>query len=474
MKAVVYARISKEEQSSYSLEEQVKECRTYITEKGHEWVDTYIDDGYSAKDMNRPALQSMLNDIKSNRFELLVIWKLDRLTRDTLDGLSMVKNIFRPNGIEFASKTEDINTSTPDGYMMYTIRLSVAQVEREKTRERVIMGQAARARSGKRNVSKAPYGYTVVDDLALVINDDEAVIVKQVYEWYMEGHGKNKIATMLNDRGVPCAKGGKFWNESAVTQIIENPTYYGAVHWRGIVAEGTHTPIISKEVWDKCQDYINRRKESWMNQSSYDFPFSTVVKCAICGRSFHGKKRSKSGHEENKHPHLRLYRCSGKYRQNNCTISDISERKLVQLIFNTISFEFEDMDQNKTIDKDSPDVIKERKRLQKELDKSKDRLTKLAKAMASGNLDFDIYTQLRDEEKKKAALWEEQLNALPMEQENDSRRLGEIVQELRNLKKDWDTWTYAEQKIRVQKIFKRISILKVNGSWQIEEIEIHA
>lgn len=482
MKAVIYARISRDEQSNYSLEEQVKECRKYIENEGHEWVDTYIDDGYSAKDTNRPALQAMLADIPTKKFGLVVIWKLDRLTRDTLDGLTMVKSMFKPNGIAFASKTEDIDTSTPDGYMMFTIRLSMAQAEREKIRERVILGQTARARSGKRNSSSSPYGYRVVKDLALEIDEDEAYVVKQIFEWYLEGMGKNKIATILNERGVPCPKGGKVWAERSIDQIIMNPTYYGAVHWKRkgmpdserIIVENAHEPIISKEIWDKTQDYINRRRESWMNQSSYDFPFSTIVKCGICSRSYHGKNVSRGAELNAKFKRSRIYRCSGRYRQEKCGSPDIAESNLVKLLFNTIQFNFDEIDENKQVDKETPDAAKEKKRLLKELDKSKERLMKLAKAMSSGHLDFEIYTQLREEEKKKAAMWEEQLNALPSDQSTDTRRLGEIIEELKNLKRDWDSWSHAEQKIRIQKIFKRISIIKVNGQWQVEEIEIHA
>src|SRR5690242_20651217 len=125
----------------------------------------------------------------------------------------MVTTMFRPNGIEFVSFTEDIDTSTPDGMMMFTIRLSMAQRERERIAERSSMGQAARARKGLRNSPTRPYGYDINKDLALTVNEEEAEIVRQIFDWFLAGWGRIKIARSLNDQGIP-AKGGGIWYES--------------------------------------------------------------------------------------------------------------------------------------------------------------------------------------------------------------------------------------------------------------------
>lgn len=481
MKAVVYARISKEEQSVYSLEEQINECKRYIQAEGHEWVDTYLDDGYSSKDMNRPALQSMLEDIKTKKFGLIVIWKLDRLTRDTFDGLLMVKNHFKPNGIEFASKTEDIDTTTPDGFMMFTIRLSMAQAEREKIRERVILGHQARARTGKRNSPIAPYGYRCGEDLVLEVVEDEADIVRLIFNMYLEGNGHARICERLTEMGVSPPKSAKIWYEKTVRIILSNHAYYGASDWKRkdlpeserVIVENTHPAIVAKDIWDKAQDYMQRRRDQSMNRSSHDFPFSTIVKCALCGKSYYGRYAIRP--QNSKHPKSRIYNCKGRVNYPIvCNGPSISENKLTKLLFDTFQYELPDMDANKPINKDQPNHERERKRLTKELDKSKERQTKLAKAMSAGSIDFDIYVQLREEEKKKCAAWEEQLSALPSEQTTDTTRVAEVLEELRRLKEDWHTWSHSEQKIRLQKIFKRIVILKVDKKWQIEEIEIHA
>ena len=179
----------------------------------------------------------MLSQIKSKKFDVICVWNSDRLTRTVLDGLIMVTNMFRPAGIEFVSYTEDIDTSTPDGMMMFTIRLSMAQRERERIAERASMGQAARARRGLRNTPTRPYGYDINADLSLTTNEEEAVIVRQVFEWFLAGWGRIKIARTLNTTGIngePIpAKGGGLWYESVITDMITNPTYIGATHYKG-------------------------------------------------------------------------------------------------------------------------------------------------------------------------------------------------------------------------------------------------
>lgn len=479
MKASVYARISREEQSVYSLQEQVNQCMEYIKSEGHELVDTYIDDGYSAKNTNRPKLQQMMNDAQDKKFQILIIWKLDRLTRNTLDGLKMVHETFKPNGIEFASITEDIDTSTPDGFMMFTIRLSMAQAEREKIRERVILGQAARARRGGRNTYLAPYGYVCGDDLELIVDEEKAEIVRRIFREFVQGKGQTRICLDLMRDQIPAPRGGNIWHTNAIVAILKNRAYIGEVEWKQkehtenqrIRVSGIHDAIVDKDVFNKVQDYAKRKKERTMSQSSYDFPFSTIVKCGICGSSFHG--RYIQFKHSNRKP-ARNYYCHGTKHPRKCDSSTISEIKLTKLIFDTIQFEFQEIDPNKEIPEEKTDVSKERKRIEKELLKSKEKQMKLAKAMSSGNIDFDIYVQLRDEEKQRIEVLEQQMADLPQDQKTDTRRIGEIVEELKNLKQDWKTWSYIEQKVRVQKIFKRITILKVGNAWRIEEIEVNA
>lgn len=466
MKAVLYVRISKEDQSAFSLQEQIADCKDYCEKEKYELVDTYFEDGYSAKDLKRPEMTRMLSDIPKKKFNMIVVWRLDRLTRDTIDGLTMVKNLFKPNGVEFASVTEDIDTSTPDGYMMFTIRLSMAQNEREKIAARVTMGQMGRAKSGKRNTSAVPYGYDLGEELSLVINETESEVVRQIYAWFLMGHGRNKIATMLNERGVP-AKRGKLWHDLIVGKIISNITNTGAIHWKRkgdsedkrIIVHDTHEAIVSIEVYEQAQNIRERRTANDMSQSSYDFPFSTVVKCGECGRSYHGKIKMKGLQKRN-------YRCSGKYRQDSCSASDLSEPKLERL--------FLDQLKGVTINLEEPEKViggkdteKERKKLIRLIGDSSVRKKNYSRAMGDGKMTYETFSELIDEETLKVNEWQQELDLLNLATPGHKKTRKDLVNVIKGLNEEWPHMSDQQKKASVSKLFQFLVIKKMDGVWKI-------
>jgi site-specific DNA recombinase len=469
MRAVIYARISKDEQSKYSIGEQISLCQKFMEEEGHEVVEVFIDEGFSSKTMKRPALQKMLGQIKDKKFDIICVWNSDRLTRTTLDGLTMVTTMFKPADIDFASYTEDIDTSTPDGMMMFTIRLSMAQRERERIAERSSMGQAARARAGKRNTSARPYGYDVGEDLALTVNEEEAEIVRKIFDWYVGGWGRIKIAGVLNFEKIPANRGGK-WPEKIIGDILKNITYTGAVHFKlkgdpeskRIIVPNVHEAIITKEQYNLAQFVFGRRRDNDMSQSSYDFVFSTVVKCALCGRSFHGKMKTFS----DTRPHYRYYRCSGKYRpESMCTSSDLVEHKLIFSRIDTLlSPSYDDTKKVKT---DRVDIEKERKRLEKQIAQSRERRKNYARSMGDGKMDYEEYGELVSEEKNKADKWQQELDDLPQEELTMGQTMKDIRIELERVKKNWSSMSNEIRKTSIQHLFKRIVIGKINNEWAV-------
>jgi site-specific DNA recombinase len=468
MRASIYPRISKEDQSAFSLEGQIEECKKYIEKEGYTLGEIYIEDGYSAKNMKRPALTRMLEDLAQKKFDIIVIWRLDRLTRSTLDGLNMVINLFRPKGVEFASVTEDIDTSTSDGMMMFTIRLSMAQNEREKIAERSSMGQKTRAKSGKRNSSAEPYGYNVGEGLQLSINEDEAYIVKQIYEWYLQGWGRIKIARTLNEKNIPAKKGG-VWYEYIIGLILRNITYTGAVHWKAkdapeserVIVPGVHDAIIPMDMFKQAQTVFKRRRENDMNLSSFDFIYSTIVKCAVCGRSYHGKMKDKDRN-------YRYYRCSGKYLPSQkCDASDIIEAKLTNLIF--AHFESKDIviDKTKPVVKKTLDTDRERKRIEKFLNESKEMVKRWNMAFGKGKMDYDDFSKLIDDERIKVKSWEEELSNLPQDEKNASHTYKDVADRFKRISMDWERMDNLERKSVIQNFFKAIYIGKVDKVWKI-------
>lgn len=466
MKAVLYVRISREDQSAYSLQEQIAACKEYCEKEKYELMDIYFEDGYSAKDMKRPELQRMFSDLPKHKFNIIVIWRLDRLTRDTINGLDMVKNLFKPNGVEFAAVTEDIDTSTPDGYMMFTIRLSMAQAEREKIAARVTMGQMGRAKSGKRNTSATPYGYDLGDELSLVINETEAEVVRQIYAWFLMGHGRNKIATMLNERGIP-AKKGKIWFETIVGLIISNISNTGAIHWKRkgdpeekrIIVHDTHEAIVSKEVFEQAQIIRERRTANDMSQSSYGFAFSTVVKCGECGRSYHGKVKMKGNQTSN-------YRCSGRYRQDPCSASDLSEIKLERLFLDFVQGIKVSLDEPEKV-VGGKDTEKEKKKLAKLIGDSAAKKKNYSRAMGDGRMSYEAFSELIDEETVKVEEWQKELDQLNRSTPGHKKTRKDLVTFIRALNEEWPHMNEQQKKANVSKLFRFIVIKKVDGTWKI-------
>lgn len=462
MKAVIYARISKDEQSKYSISEQVQRCQKEMEDAGHQIVDIFIDEGFSSKTMKRPALQKMLSQIKSKRFDIICVWNSDRLTRTTLDGLTMVTTMFKPAGIEFASVTEDIDTSTPDGMMMFTIRLSMAQREREKIAERVVMGQIGRAKKGLRNTSSRPYGYDLGENLSLTINEREAEVVRKIFTCYLKGYGKNKIAGLLNNDNIPTLE-GSIWRERSVGDIIKNITYTGATHFKPkngerIVVPNAHEPIISIEEFEQVLKLNERKQEESMSQSSYDFPFSTILKCAVCGRSYHGKKNARG---------VRFYRCSGKYRQDPCFASDIAEKKIANILFQQIKVDLLEgfQEPRQSVDKDTN---KEKKKIERKLEESAQRRRNWSYAMGDGKMPYEDYSKLMEEENKRVAEYEKQLTELSKEQpQQHVTSMKEVAKRFLDINENWDKWSYDYRKEVMQKLFKRIVIAKIQDKWEV-------
>lgn len=470
MRAVIYSRISGEDQSVYSLDSQVEECKKEINHKSHELVEIYTENGYSAKNMNRPSLQRMFADLAAKKFDIIYIWRLDRLTRDTLDGLNMVVNIFRPNGVEFASVTEDINTSTSDGYMMFTIRLSMAQAEREKIRERTTGGLRKRAMAGKRTSAQRPYGYNI-NEMQLTVNEVEAEIVRRIYTMYAAGNGYLKIADTLNGDGVP-SRDEKGWTELILNKMLGNLNHIGANHWKRkedpeserIVTLNTHEPIVPIELFETVVSIKERKREGHMSKSSHEFCFSVVVKCGLCGQSFHGKTKTGST--------LKNYRCSGNTRDIKCGSSDISETKLTKLFLDYISKQsFTMVIPDKVIG--GRDTVKDRKKLEKNLTDSELKKERYTKGMGAGAIEFDKFLQLMAEEADKQKVWQAELDELNMQTPSHKKHHSDIARAFEDININWHSNSEMEKKLIISKLFKYIIIKKEIGVWKVAAVSLY-
>ena len=250
-KVAIYARVSTEDQAKegFSLDNQLEKLRSYCKARGWKIVGEYVDDGYSGRDIKRPAYQKMMEDI--DKWDVLLVMKMDRIHRNSKNFMLMMEQLRQKNK-EFVSMTESLDTSTAMGRFVMDIIQRIAQLESEQIGERVYDGMRQKAKQGVGLLgSPAPYGYRY-ENGKLVGIKEELDNVKEIYKMYLEGKSLQEIVDWFNEKGVKGKKGGK-WDKKTISRILSNPVYCGLVEWEDILFKGNHEAIISIEEFNKVQ-----------------------------------------------------------------------------------------------------------------------------------------------------------------------------------------------------------------------------
>lgn len=235
LRACVYTRVSTTEQAigGYSIDEQERMCEAAIVSKGWEYVGTFSDPGVSGRTMERDGLKSMLSAIEAGGIDAVVIYKLDRLSRKQRDTMTIIEDTFLKKGIDLVSLNETLDTSTPWGRAMIGILSSFNQMESENIQMRTSMGIEAKASKGGYAGGKPPLGYKSVNG-ELVVNPEEAEIVREIFRLRRRGVTMKGITAALNERGYRTRKGKEFLH-SAIQNILGNEDVY-----RGNYTYGEH------------------------------------------------------------------------------------------------------------------------------------------------------------------------------------------------------------------------------------------
>ncbi len=274
VRCAVYTRVSNDErlnQEFTSLDAQEEAGRAYVRSQQHEgWIalsDSYRDDGYSAGSLNRPALQRLVQDIQEGRVDVVVVYKLDRLTRSMRDFYELC-DLFDAYDVSYVAITQPINTATAMGRLIQNMMLSFAQFEREQTGERIRDKIAASKARGMWMGGKPPLGYDV-KDRKLVVNEEEAALVRDIFRGFAEHGSAVRIVRELATQGKTTKswvtqsgryRKGRPIDQPFVYNLLRNRTYLGQVEFGGKVYPGQHEAIITQEVWDAVHAFIDRRK----------------------------------------------------------------------------------------------------------------------------------------------------------------------------------------------------------------------
>ncbi len=257
VRVAVYARVSTEDQAKegFSLEAQRERLRAYCTAKGWQVAKEYVDEGYSGRDVRRPAYQQMI--LERDYWDTLLVVKMDRIHRNARHFMQMMEDL-NAWGKEFASMQESLDTSTAMGRFVVDIIQRIAQLESEVIGERVYMGMEQKAKTtGGILGFKVPYGYDHRDG-RLFANLGEAPVVRRIFADYLAGLGTGRIARALNIEGV-ASKNGRSWSQPMVLYLLRNPLYCGYNHWEGHLKPGPHEALVSNGDFNRAQELIALR-----------------------------------------------------------------------------------------------------------------------------------------------------------------------------------------------------------------------
>lgn len=314
-RCAVYTRKSHEdglEQDFNSIDAQRDAAVNYIaSQKSNGWQlvnESYDDGGFSGGNTKRPALQRLLQDVRSDKVDIVVVYKIDRLSRSLAD-FATLQTEFEKHGVAFCAVTQDINTTTSAGRMMLNILMTFAQYEREIIADRIKDKLSASKRKGKYVGGLLPLGYDADSEaMKIIINPTEAESVKLIFREYVRTGSLKRVQRMLEERNIRTkswisqrglAHGGNPISLAVLRNMITNPIYIGKFRYQGKIYDAEHEGIIPPELWQKAQAALKANKRCTQQRSTNSIePFAGLVYCGNCNAPmFLSKAIKKNGRE---------------------------------------------------------------------------------------------------------------------------------------------------------------------------------
>lgn len=426
-KAAIYIRVSTDAQreEGYSIDAQKEMLTAYCVSKSIKNYEYYIDGGFSGSNIDRPELKRLIDDIKQKKIACVLVYKLDRLSRSQKDTLYLIEDVFNPNGVDFVSLNESMDTSTPLGRLMLGILSAFAQLERENIKERTSMGMKERIKMGYwMGGGRVPFGYDYDSVKGILVPNKDAETVRKVYELYIAGYSTNHIARVL---GLSYEKHAR--------QILARKTNAGYICFNGEEYKGLHEPIISLETYEKAMQLMRERSKTTPYDSGH--LLTGLVKCGCCGARMRYHKWGKKGYK------IICY-SRDKYKSHmvqnpECTNKGIMAKELENIVKEDLfSLNFDRKKNNDISENNSvTDILLQRKR------KVSDKLKKLYLMYAESE-DYVLEDVIKE---TKAELTEiEKEIRREEEQKTVSNRNAEVRKQLSTLSETWDFMTKSEKR----------------------------
>ena len=330
MNAVIYARYSSDNQREESIDGQLRECKEYADQNGITVVRTYIDRALSAKTDSRPQFQQMIHDSATHTFEAVLVWKLDRFSRNRYDS-AHYKRILKNNRVHVVSVTEPIS-NTPEGIMLESLLEGMAEYYSAELAEKVSRGHKENALKAKFNGGPVPLGYRIDSQHHYQIDPATAPVVQEAFQRYAAGESIRSIIESLNARGIRNSRGNPFTKNSFQT-LLKNRRYLGEYRYKDTVIPNAIPAIIAPECFDAVQRRCEiHRQAPAHNKSDVHYLLTTKLFCGKCGTMMAGE----SGRSHTGTVHC-YYRCGTRKRSGReaCSLKPVRKEPLEQFVVQT-------------------------------------------------------------------------------------------------------------------------------------------
>jgi site-specific DNA recombinase len=448
-RVAIYTRVSSAEQAEKgtSLESQAEQLEAFCKAQKWEVFNQYTDGGFSGKDGNRPALQSLRRDAKAGYFEKVIVWRLDRLARNQRLILELEAE-FREQDISLFSIKEMVDTSTPIGRTVFQVLGLTAEWERESIITRTTTGRLQRLKEGHWAGGPAPFGYNYDRETKnLVINEEEAAIVKMLYDLYASGKSLGAIADHLNKALIsPRGKTSKGWYRTGIRETLINPAYKG----EAILNRHCHItdirkidlskaikiavpPIVNPDKWGIAQDRLSNNKHIKPTDDGL-FVLQGLIKCGICGCSYRAERMGGG----------RYYACRGQLKtvhidgSPRCKNRNIRAKNLEQAVWRRVLDIINDPNKLKPMLVEAIDKLKERESnlearllpIEQHLKDIAERKSRLVDKFVIENMDTEKYRVAQQNLEKEEARF------LSLRRDVDPNQLAEL-ESTRGLLKFW-------------------------------------
>jgi len=349
-RCAAYVRVSTEEQAAKeysSLDAQQERIAALVEQRksdGWKLTETYRDAGFSAKDTNRPAMKQLIRDAQDHKFDMLIVYKFDRLSRSVLDGARLME-FFKNQDILFVSVTENFDTATPSGELMVNNMFSMGQWERRmistRTKDKIVAERAKGMWTG----GCPPLGYDLIKPKGLKVNPKEAEQVQTMFRLYLEQQSLDRALKLINGkyrtkRWTPengQIKGGKPFFKSTFIHILKNPLYIGKVRCHDDLADGQHEAIIEPKVFEDVQQLFARNfsHQSSVGKNKKEFLLKGLIHCAHCQTpmtSYHVYSRTRKL--------FRYYRCVSTTQKgyDACPVKWVPADEVEKAVIQRLSF----------------------------------------------------------------------------------------------------------------------------------------